>query len=59
VRANHFDAMQNDLLDQPQPTRPGEELDAARLGAFLKTRFPDVGGPLTVEQFPQGYSNLT
>jgi len=51
--------MQNDLLDQPQPTRPGEELDAARLGAFLKTRFPDVGGPLTVEQFPQGYSNLT
>ena len=59
MRANYFDAMQNDLLDQPQPSRPGEELDAARLGAFLKTRFPDVGGPLTVEQFPKGYSNLT
>src|SRR5262245_20034218 len=51
--------MRSDLLDQPQPVRPGEELDLASLGSFLRTRFPDITGPITIEQFPQGFSNLT
>jgi aminoglycoside phosphotransferase (APT) family kinase protein len=46
-------------LDQPQPVRAGEELDLASLGAFLQSRFADWTGPVVVEQFPQGYSNLT
>ncbi len=46
-------------LDEPQPVRPGEELDLASLEAFLKSRFPELAGPLVVEQFQQGYSNLT
>src|SRR5262245_3236123 len=51
--------MQNDLLDHPQPVRPGEEIDLASLGTFLRSRFPDITGPLSVEQFLKGYSNLT
>ncbi|HEY3808258.1 MAG TPA: phosphotransferase family protein [Kofleriaceae bacterium] len=39
--------------DQPKPIRAGEELDVAKLAAFLGA--PDV----TVEQFPGGHSNLT
>jgi aminoglycoside phosphotransferase (APT) family kinase protein len=48
-----------DWLDQPQAVRPGEELDAQRLAAYLATTAPDLAGPVQVEQFPQGYSNLT
>jgi aminoglycoside phosphotransferase (APT) family kinase protein len=48
-----------DLLDQPRAVRPGEELDPARLTAYLATAAPDLGGPIEVRQFPQGYSNLT
>lgn len=51
--------MRNDFFDHPRPVRPGEELDTVRLEAFLEARFPDFTRPLTVEQFPQGYSNLT
>ena len=38
--------------DVPKPVRAGEELDIEKLSAFL-------GGPVTVEQFPGGHSNLT
>jgi aminoglycoside phosphotransferase (APT) family kinase protein len=38
--------------DEPKPTRQGEELDTAKLAAFL-------GGPVEVLQFPGGHSNLT
>ncbi|PYJ02951.1 MAG: phosphotransferase family protein, partial [Verrucomicrobia bacterium] len=48
-----------DLLDHPQAVRSGEELDAQKLEAFLKARLPSLGGPLVIEQFGQGYSNLT
>jgi aminoglycoside phosphotransferase (APT) family kinase protein len=51
--------MSTDLLDQPQRVRSGEELDVPKLEAFLTARFPDLAGPLAVEQFPKGYSNLT
>jgi aminoglycoside phosphotransferase (APT) family kinase protein len=46
-------------VDQPRPVREGEQLDAARLGAFLAEHLPDAQGPLTIEQFPHGHSNLT
>ncbi len=40
-------------LDRPRPVRAGEELDLEKLAECLGT------GPLTAEQFPGGYSNLT
>jgi len=46
-------------LDAPRPVRAGEALDAARLEAYLRGQFPDTDGPLVVEQFTAGYSNLT
>ena len=40
--------------------RPGEELDAERVAAFLRERIRDLpAGPLAVRQFPSGASNLT
>jgi aminoglycoside phosphotransferase (APT) family kinase protein len=46
-------------LDRPQPPRAGEELDVAKLEAFLRQHLPPWPGPLRIEQFPRGYSNLT
>jgi aminoglycoside phosphotransferase (APT) family kinase protein len=46
-------------LDDTAPVRAGEELPLDRLEACLKRHLPDVSGPLTVEQFPHGHSNLT
>ncbi len=45
--------------DRPKPVRKGEELDAARLEAYLRDHLPDLAAPLTIEQFPGGHSNLT
>ncbi|MES1241576.1 MAG: phosphotransferase family protein [Acidobacteriota bacterium] len=43
-----------------RPVRPGEELDAARLEPWIRERLPDLSaGPLEIEQFPGGHSNLT
>jgi len=39
--------------------RRGEELDARRLGAFLKDTVTDLPGDLILRQFPGGNSNLT
>ena len=47
------------FLDQPATVRPGEELPAERVEAYLRARLPDLAGPLAVEQFPGGFSNLT
>ena len=47
------------FIDVTAPPRPGESLDAARLDAYLRAAIPDLDGPLTVEQFPGGFSNLT
>src|SRR5262245_31533437 len=41
------------------PVRPGEELPVATLGAYLAQHLPAAAGPLAVEQFPHGHSNLT
>lgn len=48
------------IADRPRPVRAGEELDTPRLEAWLREHVPgDWEGPLQVEQFPGGYSNLT
>lgn len=39
--------------------RKGETLDLEKLEPYLRTHLPDYAGPLVVEQFPSGHSNLT
>ena len=51
--------MPANLLDQPQKTRPGEELDPGKLEIYLRRVLPELSGPLEIAQFPKGYSNLT
>jgi aminoglycoside phosphotransferase (APT) family kinase protein len=48
-----------DFRDRPVAVRRGEELDLAKLARFLRSAFPSLASPLTVEQFPGGHSNLT
>jgi aminoglycoside phosphotransferase (APT) family kinase protein len=47
------------FTDQSGPVRTGEELDAVRLASYLKQHLTALDGPLIVEQFPSGFSNLT
>jgi aminoglycoside phosphotransferase (APT) family kinase protein len=47
------------LLDEAAAVRAGEALDAGRLGAYLARHVPGLALPLTVRQFPCGFSNLT
>jgi aminoglycoside phosphotransferase (APT) family kinase protein len=49
----------NGPIDQPSPIRQGEELDIERLEAYLKEHIAGLDGPLEIQQFPSGYSNLT
>ena len=46
-------------LDRAAPVRTGEELDLPALEAYLRLQLPQLSGPLWVEQFPHGHSNLT
>jgi aminoglycoside phosphotransferase (APT) family kinase protein len=46
-------------IDEARPVRESEQLDLARLEPYLHSQLPHARGPLTVEQFPQGFSNLT
>ena len=46
-------------LDQAAPVRPGEELPVAVLEGYLRRHLPGISGPLVVEQFARGFSNLT
>jgi aminoglycoside phosphotransferase (APT) family kinase protein len=46
-------------FDGATPVRSGEELPIAPLENYLRHHLPGVSGPLTVEQFPHGHSNLT
>jgi aminoglycoside phosphotransferase (APT) family kinase protein len=48
-----------ELLDTTVAVREGEELDHAKLLAYLCEHLDGVTGPLIVEQFPAGFSNLT
>ena len=47
------------MIDQPTTVRTGEELDLLRLEHYLVQHLVNARGPLVVEQFPSGYSNLT
>ena len=47
------------MTDNTGPVRPGEELDLGKLEPYLRRHLPGAGGPLAVEQFPHGHSNLT
>jgi aminoglycoside phosphotransferase (APT) family kinase protein len=47
-----------EICDQAGTVRAGEELDISRLQQFLLHHFADTG-PVSVEQFPCGHSNLT
>ncbi|MBI5478831.1 MAG: phosphotransferase family protein [Deltaproteobacteria bacterium] len=46
-------------LDASRAVRPGEELDLPALTAHLQAHLDGLAGPLVVEQFPSGHSNLT
>ena len=46
------------MSDEPRPIRAGEELDLAALTAYLELEL-GAHGPISVEQFPGGHSNLT
>jgi aminoglycoside phosphotransferase (APT) family kinase protein len=48
-----------DWTDQPSPVRDGQSLDLAALDPYLRAHIPDLRGPLEVQQFGRGYSNLT
>jgi aminoglycoside phosphotransferase (APT) family kinase protein len=45
--------------DRTVPVRSGEELPIAALESYLLGHLPDASGPLVVEQFAEGHSNLT
>ena len=47
------------LTDSATDIRPGEGLDLARVESFLKDSIPGLTGPLSLRQFPSGFSNLT
>ncbi|HSE31594.1 MAG TPA: phosphotransferase family protein [Pyrinomonadaceae bacterium] len=51
--------MNENLIDRPRPTRPGEELDTDKLFEYLVSNIKELTGPLVVQQFPSGFSNLT
>jgi len=46
------------LCDRPVAVRAGEELDLVRLRSYLGKQLGGAG-PIAVEQFPSGHSNLT
>lgn len=45
--------------DHATQFREGEELDLARIEAYLRQALPGLKGALSVAQFPGGHSNLT
>lgn len=45
--------------DPTRPVRSGEELNASALALWLRERLDGVEGPVEIEQFPGGHSNLT
>ena len=46
-------------IDEAGPVRDGEQIDEARLETYLAAHLAGASGPLIVEQFPHGHSNLT
>jgi aminoglycoside phosphotransferase (APT) family kinase protein len=52
-------AERTELLDRPGEVREEERLEPERLRPFLERAFPGAVGPVTVQQFRRGHSNLT
>jgi aminoglycoside phosphotransferase (APT) family kinase protein len=48
-----------DFTDQPSDIRSGEELDTAKVEAFIRDAISGLSGKMTIKQFPRGHSNLT
>ena len=48
-----------ELKDTAKEIREGESLDIDKVSAYLNDHLDRKTGPLTVKQFPGGYSNLT
>lgn len=48
-----------ELVDKTRAIRAGEELDTEKLEPYLIEHLDGVQGPLTIEQYPAGHSNLT
>lgn len=49
----------SDLIDKSRAPRAGEELDTQKLEQYIESTLPGFTGPLIIEQFPSGFSNLT
>src|ERR1041385_7697694 len=45
--------------DSATKARAGEELDAAKVEAYIRDTLPDLKGAISISQFPGGHSNLT
>ena len=48
-----------DYTDQPTEIRKGEDLEVARVEAFIRDSIPGLSGEMIIQQFPRGHSNLT
>lgn len=46
-------------LNCTSPVRPGEQIDQNRLERYLREALPELAGPVELEQFASGHSNLT
>jgi len=51
--------MHDNFIDKARAVREGEGLDNARIRSYLFEQTAGLTGPLTIEQFPAGFSNLT
>jgi len=49
----------DDFRDHPTTVRPGEEIESENLAAFLRGHFSETNGPIRIEQYRSGHSNLT
>ena len=47
------------VLDEADEVRAEERLDLERLRPFLEAALPGAAGPISVQQFRKGHSNLT
>uniref|UniRef100_A0A7C4EWY6 Phosphotransferase family protein n=1 Tax=Desulfomonile tiedjei TaxID=2358 RepID=A0A7C4EWY6_9BACT len=47
------------VRDEATTPRIGESLDAERIEGFLRQTLGNLPGPLSIKQFPSGFSNLT
>ncbi len=51
--------MTSDWTDAPSPVREGQSFDLTALASYFAEHAPELTGPIVVDQFGRGYSNLT